>query len=176
MIFKAIFSDMAILKLIEDPQAPGVLFAGVKIHSGNVTPRISVYSMASNRKALDTPKVTGGRTLFIRMLCERLERPVLTLLMLMPGFEHLVARELVSIARRCRVGRSFVGCGDSVFKFTKADMLYYIMSLTRGSETRIGMLQYLALRRKRRLLTIYMEKLLAGTFKFLLQLSGTISS
>jgi len=48
--FKAIFSDMAILKLIEDPQAPGVLFAGVKIRGGHATSRIPVYSMALNRE------------------------------------------------------------------------------------------------------------------------------
>jgi len=75
--FKAIFSDMAILKLIENPQAPGVLFAGVKIHSGHATPRIPVYSMALNRKALDIPRVTGRRALSMRMLCERLEHLVL---------------------------------------------------------------------------------------------------
>jgi len=75
--FKAIFSDMAILKLIENPQAPGVLFAGVKIHSGNVTPRIPVYSMALNRKALDIPRVTDRRAPSIRMLREHLERLVL---------------------------------------------------------------------------------------------------
>jgi len=170
--FKAIFSDMAILKLIEDPQAPGVLFAGVKIRSGHATPRIPVYSMALNRRALDMPKVSGGRVPLIHTLCERLERLVLTILMLMLGFEYLVAWDLISMAQRCRLGRSFIRCGNSIFKFAKADIFYYIKSLTRGSETRIDTLQYLVLRRRHGLLTIYIERLLARIFRFLLQLSG----
>jgi len=101
--FKAIFSDMKMLKLVEDPQGSGILFAGVKIYNGHVTPRISVYSMALARRALDIPKVTGACALFIRALCKCLEHLVLTLLMLMLGFEYPVAWDLRSMARKCRV-------------------------------------------------------------------------
>jgi len=47
--------------------------------------------MALAGRALDIPNVTGASALSIFMLCERLEHLVLTLLMLMLGFEYLVA-------------------------------------------------------------------------------------
>jgi len=132
--FKAIFSDMKVLRLVEDPQAPGVLFAGIKICKTHNVSEIPIQSILQSKPPR---KFTAW---FKKLL---LGMPVLIL-----GFEHPIITELMAMAHRCKIERDFIRCKDYAFKFTKMDVAYYIKSLAKGSESRTATLRYLSYRKR----------------------------
>jgi len=107
------FSDMRVLKLVEDPQAPGVLFAGIKIRKTYSVPVIPIQSILQS----ESPEVV--RIGMHRGFAAWFRRLLLRMLILVLGFEYPIVPELITIAYRCRIGRSFVRCEDVHFKFAK---------------------------------------------------------
>jgi len=172
--FKVVFSDMRILKLVEDPQAPGVLFAGVRIRETYSVPEIPIQSVLQG----GLPEVVGvgvqwkTKREIRREFVYRFKGVLLRTLMLLLGFEPVIASALMAIARKCSVGRDFVRCRDLSLKFTKTDIMYYIKSLARGSESRVVILKYLALRRRFNPFLMHIIRLISSVISSLFKRSS----
>jgi len=164
---------MAILKLSNDPESPGVLFAGIKTSDKYIVPRIPIYSMIIGKKVTDVPisqvPLLKAQTIHNskreNVLVKHLRNLLLIALMFLLGIDYAVINELESISRNCKVGRNFVKCSNLVLTFGKAGILYYILSRAKGSETRAETAKYLALRR-RGLLTVYISGLFSRASSF----------
>jgi len=130
--FREIFNDMAIYRLIEDFEAPGVFFAGIK-RTDIQTPRVSVLSVfqtlphrqASTDIILIIKRFAFLLKVFIMDIFARFSRP-----------ERLKLRYMAEISNSCIQGRSIAICGGNTYYVGLSDMLYYFKSLAKGSESR----------------------------------------
>jgi len=159
--FKKIFHNMKILRLMGDPQEPGVFFAGVKIREFEI-PDIQIRSVIQSS---ETPRrstnLNGGQ----RRAKHFLKNLLMFIYNVIIGIEILIAGQLISM--RCKTIRNFVICNQVILRFTRVDALYWLKSLARGSETGISTSRYLALRRRYGSFIAYTVYLMSKLFKSL---------
>lgn len=123
--FKAIFADMRALRLVEDPEDPGVFFAGVKRGVAR-TPSVNVLSVWQTLRNRGNLNPGSGITGSIR-------RMILRLALLLMGYPRFVLGEVLNMwTRGCKVSRGSIACGDSVYYFDKRDLILYLKSLVKS--------------------------------------------
>lgn len=145
---------MLVVRLLNDPEAPGVFLAAVKVKNGHATPKIPIYSMVTDSKIVGPPNnafMSKGVMCNSSGSLKHIKRFVKMITMFLFGIEYVLIGEILIIASRgCNIRRIssniFIKCKNSIFRFSKVDQFYYALSYAKGSETGIRLARYPALK------------------------------